>query len=334
MICFSDTGVLTGCEKGHVVCHSCLRHGLRLIIGDISTTENLLCGCLTFRDNIALTGLAEKADRTTQEFVRAPPDEPNARAEFDMELAQVRRAFQCADLIPPDAYKRKVTDWFDLLRKKETEHLYHACLHPGCGMENWILRTDFDRDYRARGLYTFTCTRGHKNSILPSQDDINEMNKNILLHPEFYESKCGYDGMALRRFRLCAQCVSAGMLTFAVHESGCKQWPGGGAGSGHRHCFCFHCTRNWGPGGCDHSQRCQDPGIQQVRCAKGADNSSVLEVGYIDAKAYIDWVNGKSSTCPPTTFPTGQPVLGATRQGMLGMEDRNVLKQSIKEGTR
>lgn len=230
--------------------------------------------------------------------------------------------------------EKKVIEWYDLLRRKESEHLYHACQHPGCNMDNWILRTDFDRDYRSRGLYNWTCKRGHKNSVLPSQDDINEMNKNILLHPEHYDARCGYDAMALRRFRLCPQCVTQGMLTFAVHESGCKQWPGGGAGSGHRHCFCFHCTRIWGgPGGCDHSQRCSDPGIQQVRKTQGPDGNTTLELGHIDGQAYIDWINGRRRDCPPTIFRDGQ-VLGNTRQGVLGLEDKRMLAATMREGTR
>jgi len=331
-ICFSDTGVLTGCDQGHVVCHSCLRMGLRILIGDISKTEGLVCGCLTMRDTVALEGLADKGDATTQDTIARPPAGDNEKAEFDMELAQVRRAFQLADRIPADTYRRKLREWFDKLKAKEAEHLYHACVHPGCGMENWIMRSDFDCDYRARGLYTWTCKRGHKNSVLPSQDEINDMNKNILLHPEHYDDRCAHDTMALRRFRLCPQCVDQGQLTFAVHESGCKQWPGGGIGGGHRHCFCFHCTRVWGGSGCSHALRCDDPGIQQVRRIASAEGE-VLEIGFIDAKQYIDWVQARRSICPPTVFRRGE-VLGATRQGMLGMEDRAVLKRTISEGTR
>jgi len=339
-ICFSDTGVLTGCEKGHVVCHSCLRMGMRVIVGDISTTEGLICGCLSFRDIVALEGLAEKADITTRETLASPPSDPNLKQEFDMELNQVRRQFDIADAIPQGLYKSKMKEWFEKLRQKESEHLYYACKHPGCGMENWILREDFDKDYRCRGLYNWTCRRGHKNSVLPSQDEINDVNKNILLHPECYDERCAHDSFPLRRFRLCEQCVAEGLLTFAVHESGCKQWPGGGASTaGHRHCFCFHCCAVWGRD-CDHSKRCRDPGIQQVRKNTTLDGSeSKLEVGYIDAQAYIAWIKGTRSVCPPTVFGASglfsrsEQVVGLTRQGLLGLEDKSYLKRTMEQGT-
>jgi len=299
----------------------------------VNQTEGLLCGCLTFKDSVALEGLAGKADATWQETVKNPPTEKNSKEEYDMELAMVRRAFQLTSQAPPDLYRKKLAYWFDTLQQKMSEHLYHACSHPGCRMENWVLREDFDKDYRRYGLCNWTCKRGHKNSVLPSQPDINEMNKNILMHPEYYDTSCGHDAMALRRFRFCPQCVKEGLLTFAVHESGCKQWPGGGAGHGHRHCFCFHCTTIWGSaGGCNHQCRCTDPGIQQVRRVKGSNDDESLELGFIQGKAYVDWVKG-GRTCPPTVFPTSQ-VLGLTRQGILGMEDRTVLKRTIDEGTR
>jgi len=332
-ICFSDTGVLTGCEKGHVMCHSCLRFGLRTLLGDISQSEGLMCGCLSYKDNCALDGLAEKADVTWQERISRPPVEANERAEFDIEIAMVRRSFQISEQIPLDAYRKKLREWFDLLNRKMREHLYHVCDHPGCRMENWILREDFDRNFKSKGLYNWTCKQGHKNSVLPSQADINEMNKNILMHPEIYADRCSHDDTALRRFRLCALCIKEGSLTFAVHESGCKQWPGGGAtATGHKHCFCFRCTRVWGAGGCDHNQKCADPGIQQVRRITGGDGMAVLEQGFIPGQAYIDWVKGTSTACPDTTFPSGK-VLGATRQGILGMEDRAVLRQAMEQGT-
>uniref|UniRef100_A0A7S2AML3 Uncharacterized protein n=1 Tax=Alexandrium andersonii TaxID=327968 RepID=A0A7S2AML3_9DINO len=211
------------------------------------------------------------------------------------------------------------------------EHLYHACTTPGCPMENWILREDFDSEYRSRGQCVWICKRGHRNSVLPSADDIDEVNKNILLHPEHYSARCEYDTFPLRRFRLCAQCVGEGTLTFAVHESGCKQWPG--SGSGHRHCFCFHCARPWGNnnGQCNHSQRCTDPGIQQVRRTADGQGGEKLEIGFIDAAAYIRWIQSGRS-CPPTVFPSGR-VQGETRQGQLGMEDRAALQTAMTEGT-
>jgi len=158
------------------------------------------------------------------------------------------------------------------------------------------------------------------------------MNRNILMHPEFYTDHCGYDSVALRRFRLCPGCVEEGLLTFAVHEGGCKQWPG--SRSAHRHCFCFHCTQPWGSGSggtCTHAVQCSDPGIQQVRTKLGADGVHFLEIGFIDADAYKAWVRG-GDDCPPTRFPIGT-VLGTARQANLGMEDKKKLQRAIQEGT-
>lgn len=59
---------------------------------------------------------------------------------------------------------------------------------------------------------------------------------------------------------------------------------------------------------------------------------AVLEQGFIPGQAYIDWVKGTSTTCPDTAFPSGK-VLGATRQGILAMEDRAVLRQAMEQGT-
>jgi len=63
----------------------------------------------------------------------------------------------------------------------------------------------------------------------------------------------------------------------------------------------------------------------------GADCGHFLEIGFIDAEAYKTWVRGEGD-CPPTRFPTGA-VLGATRQGNLGMEDKRKLQRAIQEGT-
>merc|ERR1712232_552028 len=103
-----------------------------------------------------------------------------------------------------------------------------------------------------------------------------------------------------------------------------KQWPGSGAG--HRHCFCFHCTRVWGAE-CSHTaSNCVDPGIQQVRRTVDSNSGEVLQIGHIDQKAYIAWLSSSRAPCPPTVFPGGDRVLGATRQGQLGMEEKSVLK--------
>jgi len=331
-VCFSNAGVLTGCEKGHIICPACLRMGLRSITGDITQITNLLCGCLGASDELALAGLAKQADAGMQECQARPPKDELERKEFDMELVQLRRAFQlAAEAIPDGAFQAKVADWLDLVKKRAMEHLYHACRSPGCAMSNWILREDFERHYRRAGKCSWTCQRGHRNSVLPAQEDIDEMNRNLLLHPEHYTDMCGSDKLALRRFRLCPACISAGLLTFAVHEAGCKQWPG--SPGGHLHCFCFHCLRPWGSGvgECGHHNQCSDPGIQQVRRIPDSEGSERMEIGYIDADAYIKWVMG-GRFCPPTVFENGE-ALGHTRQGQLGMGDTSVLKRTMKEGT-
>ncbi|OLQ01109.1 hypothetical protein AK812_SmicGene16191 [Symbiodinium microadriaticum] len=192
-----------------------------------------------------------------------------------------------------------------------------ACSFPGCGMANWILRTDFEREYRSRGLCNWVCPKGHRNCVLPSQEDINEVNRNLLSHPEYYTDRCGSDALALRRFRLCPECVQEGLLTFAVHEDGCKQWPGTMAA--HRHCFCWHCTRKWNVE-CSHATVCQDPGIQQVRRTTDGEGSEKLEIGFVNAQAYIQWI-GTGLDCPDTLFAGGAGrIRGATRQGLLAME--------------
>jgi len=330
-VCFSDTGFLTGCDCKHVICESCCRTGLRIMVGDVSQTDQLLCGCLTVNDVTALEGLALRADTTMQALVRKPPKDATSRMEFDTELLQHRRAFTFAGKIPHDIFTTKVKEWLEKARVRAFEHLYHACCHPGCGMENWILRTDFDRDYRSHGRLFWFCGKGHKNSVLPAQEDIDEMNRNILMHPESYTDRCGNDSVALRRFRLCPGCVDEGMLTFAVHESGCKKWPG--TRSAHRHCFCFHCTRPWGNGSggtCAHAVQCSDPGIQQVRTQVGADGCHFLEMGFVDAEAYKAWVQDRGN-CPPTRFPTGT-VLGTTRQGTWAWRTRRSCRGRFGRG--
>merc|ERR1712032_322230 len=192
--------------------------------------------------------------------------------------------------------------------------------------------------YRAIGRCNWVCGKGHQNSVLPSDADITEMNRNLLMHPEYYTDRCGTDSMALRRFRLCPPCVREGLLTFAVHEAGCKQWPG--TASAHRHCFCFHCTKTWGQadGCCNHAIICQDCGIQQVRRTKDGQGGEMLEIGFIDAQQYIMWLRG-GSNCPPTRFPPNsvhvgvEQVLGGIRQGALGMENRVELRKAMEEGT-
>jgi len=342
-ICFSDDGVLTGCDKNHLVCKGCMRTGLRLIVGDVTQQENLLCGCMSIRDTVAFEALARMCDAGLQELIATPPEDEGYRREFESELAQVQRAFALGPgRIPIDIFQSKVKEWEENVRKRTLEPLYHACSTPGCGMDNWILKTDFDNKYRKRGLYNWVCKRAHQNCVLPLQAEIDDMNKSILAHPEYYIDRCGYDQMQLRRFRLCEPCVGEGQLTFAVHESGCKQWPGGGPGHGHRHCFCFSCMRVWGGGEnqCSHSCRCTDPGIQQVRRSTDPGGREVLELGYISGQNYIKWMNnvslfgrGRDVACPPTVWKSGHQTPGLTRQSQLNMEDKEALKEEMRQGT-
>lgn len=326
-ICFSDTGVLTGCVAGHIMCHTCVRFAIRTLVGDVTQTDRLMCGCFTPNDTDALQTLAKLADDTTQDMIASPPTGGNEKTEFDTEIASVRRAFQLQRDIPAGVYGRKLSEWQEGVARRACEHLYYACSFPQCPMSNWILKTDFDLERRATNQCTWTCGAGHQNSVLPTEEDIDEVNRNLLMHPEYYVGRCGCDSLSLRRFRICAECVTGGLLTFAVHEDGCKQWPGGR--HGHHHCFCFHCTAVWGTR-CDHSTKCRDPGVQQVRRINERGQER-LEIGFVDAKAYISWIrNGRN--CPQTQFPSGT-LRGEVRQARLGMEDRTVLKRAMEEGT-
>merc|ERR1712072_1215365 len=155
---------------------------------------------------------------------------------------------------------------------------YYVCVHPDCANEidNWMLRETFDADYRAYGKFEWTCPMGHANTVLPMEDEIQIINRTLLLHPEYYTNHAALDMCPLRRYRLCHSCAESGILMLAVHADGCKQWPGGG--SAHRHCFCFSCIRTWGAE-CNHQVRCADPGIQQVRTNHGG-----LEIGYVSGQ--------------------------------------------------
>ena len=51
---------------------------------------------------------------------------------------------------------------------------------------NCTCLADFDEKFRAKGLTTWTCPVGHVNAVLPSSVEIKEMNRTLLMHPEFY----------------------------------------------------------------------------------------------------------------------------------------------------
>jgi hypothetical protein len=228
--------------------------------------------------------------------------------------------------IPPDLYRTKIKDWFYKVNVKDIAHLYYACAHPACAerVENWILKDDFERDYLSRGLTNWRCLAGHSNSVLPSDDEIRDYNKNLLLHPEYYQE---YMGVNLRRYRLCHECIGQGFLTLCVHDGGCKHWPG--SGTGHRHIFCFSCLKVWGSQ-CDHSTVCRDPGIQQVR--KVGDPPH-LEVGYVNAQEYLRWLQGSVRNAPPTIWVSGYNEDGNARQSALGMTNKAGLLAESRQGT-
>jgi len=330
-VCFSEEGELTGCPKMHVICGLCLRAGLRSMAGDITVCEHLVCGCFDHRHHGALVVLAERADTAMQACLSGTPANDMERMERDMELADSRRQFDLgADgCIPPTLYQTKVNEWFEKVIRQRIAPDYHVCKHPDCAVlvNNWMLRTDFDTEYRAKGKTEWTCPAGHRNTVLPSEEEIREMNKNLLLHPEYYIESAPFSSIPLRRYRVCKECVAVGVLMLGVHGGECKQWPG--YGRGHHHCFCFACTRKWGSE-CDHGNRsCADPGIQQIRRIEDR-----LDIGYVDGPAYLSWLKGEQSQPPPTMF-SNEPctVQGASRQRALGMENKKELLAESRKGT-
>jgi len=327
-ICKTEDGQFTGCNLAHVICKSCLRGGLRAMVGDAFTVDKLLCGCYGRSTRRVLLALAERADTSLQDSIATPPTDRFELQDFKSELQMTRRQFNLGTQeIPSNLYATKLQDWFNKSRMMDEGHLYHACKHPACAdrMENWIKVEDFERDYRAKGTCVWRCKLGHQNSVLPSDAEIEQMNKTLLLHPEYYVQSATYSGCALRRYRLCPECLNGGMLMLANHGGECKQWPG--YGRGHRHVFCFACTRQWGTG-CDHGKPgCADPGVQQVR--KVGDK---LEIGYVDSQEYIQWLNGQRGLPPPTKFPSG-PVAGDCWQRQLNMPHRTELLQEMQQGT-
>eukprot|EP00928_Gymnodinium_smaydae_P028291 TRINITY_DN21605_c0_g4_i1.p1 TRINITY_DN21605_c0_g4~~TRINITY_DN21605_c0_g4_i1.p1 ORF type:complete len:697 (-),score=69.87 TRINITY_DN21605_c0_g4_i1:93-2183(-) len=334
-VCFSEEGQLTGCNRAHVICKSCLRRSLRAMTGDTLVVEHLICGCFGKATRRALMVLAERADVSLAEALANPPTSGYDKQDWDSELADTRRQFDLDDgPIPDDVYLQKVKHWYKTVTIGEISHLYYPCSDPACAdkVENWKLITDFEeeRDNATRsGRPTssiWTCPAGHRNSVLPSEDEIKDINKNLLSHPEYYVESAPYSSIPLRRYRICCQCAEGGVLMLAVHGGECKQWPG--YGNGHHHCFCFACTRTWGSG-CNHSsQTCADPGVQQVRCLGDA-----LQVGHVDSNAYIRWLRGEERDPPPTVFADGSTESGNDRQQRLEMTDRAALCAEMNRGT-
>lgn len=329
---------MTGCNKAHVVCKGCLRNALRVLVGDVSQQEHLICGCFKRTNRAPLKVLAERADVDLRELIETPPTSGFEKQEYDMEIEQTRQSFSLKphEPIPHAIYLEKVLEWYKKVNIKDTEHLYYPCKHPDCSdkLENWLLIEEFESQYLSRGHCVWKCPAEHQNSVLPLQREIDEMNKNLLLHPEYYEERAYYDEVPLRRYRLCQQCAFSGILMLAAHGGACKQWPGGGAGSGHRHCFCFACARPWNqPGGCKHGEpTCRDPGVQQVRINESHDG---LEVGYVNGQEYMTWMQdrGGSLQPPPTHYQSGAMEPGIERQQRLEMMDKASLLAECQRGT-
>jgi len=330
-ICFSEPGELTGCAQLHVICGGCLRAALRSMAGDITILDNLVCGCFSHLSRGAVTVLAERADRQLGDVLAAPPMEGFEKMLLDDELQSCRRQFDLGvdESVPTSLYATKIREWFNKVIEQQILPNYYVCSHPDCAheVENWILRTEFDTEYRSRGKKEWHCPLGHRNTVLPMETEIREVNKVLLLHPEYYINSAAYDRCPLRRYRICKGCVECGILMLAVHADGCKQWPGGT--SAHQHCFCFSCTGTWGME-CNHGNQCSDPGIQQVRLGEGS-----LEIGFIDGQEYIRWLHGERSDPPDTVF-SAEPCVadGTARQRELQMEDREGLLQESQTGTR
>jgi len=336
MICLTEDGQLTGCNTGHVICKSCLRRSLRAIAGDILMVENLLCGCFGKSTRKALLALATLADTSFQEAQLNVAEGASFLDELDKEdirneEIETRSRFDIPanERIPDTVYQQKIKDWFSKVFINDIGHLYYPCAHPECSskMENWILKTDFEEQYQARGQTVWKCPLGHRNCVLPSEDEVKDVNKNLLLHPEYYILDAFHDHCSLRRYRLCPECIQGGIIMLAVHSEGCKQWPGGGRG--HQHCFCFACTRPWGRG-CNHgSTDCRDPGIQQVRVR----SDDQIELGYVDGGEYLRWLNREIPEAPPTRWACGEQELGSVRQQRLGLVNQAELLAESRKGT-
>jgi len=328
-ICFSEAGEVTGCVQLHVICGYCLRAGLRSMIGDITVLENLLCGCFSHSSRGAVSALAERSDKQLQDSLASPPcDALEASLQEDELKATCRQFGISSAVIPPDLYSRKIQEWYDKVIRQQIMPNYYVCSDPLCAdvIENWMLRETFDAEYRSQGRLEWSCPLGHKNTVLPMEQELRMMNRTLLLHPEYYVGRASVDDCPLRRYRLCPGCVGAGFLTLSVHADGCKQWPGGG--TAHRHCFCFSCTKIWGSE-CNHGMRCVDPGIQQIRRIAGH-----LEIGFVNGEEYLKWLRGEQAEPPPTCFTT-EPctVDGTERQQGLDMTDRQSLLKESELGT-
>lgn len=201
------------------------------------------------------------------------------------------------------------------------------CKHPNCATKpsHWMPYEDL-ASHLSQGRNEWECPDGHVNPILPKESEIVAFNRELILHPEYFNP---HAVVPMRRSRLCEQCLEESMsLVMARHDDGQgRHW---GGGSGHRHAFCFACARPWNvPGGCGSGcLGCRDPGIQQVRINDRGDG---LEVGYVNPKEYRRWLNGKTSVIPPTIFSSGLQEVGRSRQEVLGLVDRHqLLREAVQ----
>lgn len=324
MVCYSEDGELTGCREGHVICGSCLRAGLRHLSGDVLDIDGLLCGCFDQSNAGTLGALATRADANLQDLILNPPQDVQAKAELQAEIEQTKARWNIrTKRLDRALYQSKVTEWFDRVRELQLAPLYHVCVHPACAssIDCWMLREDFDRDFRSRGITTWDCPRGHHNTVLPTQAELDAANLNIMMHPEYKVT----GSIPMRQYRICPGCITEGTLMIAEHASGCKHWPGSGS-SAHKHVMCFACCRTW-DSECSHGAAgCIDPGMQQVRRV-----GDILEVGYLSGMEYIRWLKNETRACPVTRFPSGQER-GSDRQARLGLTNKAELLAESNKG--
>ena len=297
-VCLSTKGkIMVGCSKGHVVCETCLRYALRSVISDATQLTGILCGCLNNNDNSILLKLAHYADQSLQLYFICPPSDP-VEVQDNEDDINMAKQFWSIDDLPPNIYTDKIQEWIEKCARRQMEDLYYVCKNPGCRMENWILKSDFDSVYRDNGKFEWHCGQGHLNAVLPSDKEIQEINEHLLANPKHYTERCEHNSLPLRKYRICPECISEGLLTLAEHDGECKQWPG--YGRGHKHCFCFHCTGKWDEE-CNHGNTCRDPGIQQIRKIE-RDGKTTMQIGFVNAEAYIRWKEHGTGKCPETFY--------------------------------
>merc|ERR1739848_24209 len=116
-----------------------------------------------------------------QTVLASPPNDKIGMMVLEDELQATRRHFDLgpAGDVPPNLYATKIGDWFDKVFEQQIMPNYYVCAHPDCAHEvdNWMLRETFDAEYRAKGKTDWTCPLGHKNTVLPVEQEIVETNR-------------------------------------------------------------------------------------------------------------------------------------------------------------